>query len=305
MWPESGHHPAGLKVGRRPADTDLVGEDYFIGWQGDARSRRAGGSAWEKAAELRSSRSTWDALVDAVVGRRDDGWSWAKGAAGEAVVGQALATLPPTHWRVLHDLPIGDRGANVDHLVIGPPGVFTINTKHLSGRVDVDREQIRRNGRATRFLDAAVREADRVRAVLERAVGEVVEVEPLLVVHGAEVRVGSQPRDVTVLTSGQLIGWLSALPTVLTFEQWQARCRAATTPATWTGPEPSRGDAVVTPTGPVQVRRWQRHGHDRLYVRQLDGTEIGWMDLRSGTVHAHDRAAADRVRAAASCWLAT
>jgi hypothetical protein len=33
-------------------------------------------------------------------------------------------------WRVRHAVPIGDKGSDIDHVVIGPGGVFTINAKH-------------------------------------------------------------------------------------------------------------------------------------------------------------------------------
>jgi len=42
---------------------------------------------------------------------------------------------PQSPWAVWHDLPIGTRGANVDHLVVGPGGVFSVNTKKTHGRV--------------------------------------------------------------------------------------------------------------------------------------------------------------------------
>jgi hypothetical protein len=32
-------------------------------------------------------------------------------------------------WRCRHSIPVGSNGADIDHLVIGPGGVFTLNTK--------------------------------------------------------------------------------------------------------------------------------------------------------------------------------
>lgn len=46
---------------------------------------------------------------------------------GERAVGQFLETLRTRGYRVLHDL-IGD-GFNVDHTLIGPAGIFTVETK--------------------------------------------------------------------------------------------------------------------------------------------------------------------------------
>lgn len=69
---------------------------------------------------------------------------------GERVVGQYLEGLRASGYRVLHDI-VGDN-FNIDHLLIGPKGVFTIETKTISkpGRgkpeVDYDGTQILING---------------------------------------------------------------------------------------------------------------------------------------------------------------
>ncbi|MEX0776399.1 MAG: nuclease-related domain-containing protein [Phycisphaeraceae bacterium] len=57
-------------------------------------------------------------------------WNYVDGAAGEERIGEELAKLPNT-FEVIHGLetPSGD----VDHLVIGPTGVFLLNTKKWTG----------------------------------------------------------------------------------------------------------------------------------------------------------------------------
>ena len=63
---------------------------------------------------------------------------WDRGATGEETVGRLLATLEGSgDWRVIHDVNTG-RG-NIDHVVVGPGGLFTIETKSHPGRVSVDR----------------------------------------------------------------------------------------------------------------------------------------------------------------------
>ena len=66
------------------------------------------------------------------VDRRD------RGASGEEQVGALLDSFCEGDWRVIHDVTLGRRG-NVDHLVIGPAGVFTIETKSHTGPVRVSR----------------------------------------------------------------------------------------------------------------------------------------------------------------------
>lgn len=73
-----------------------------------------------------------------------------QGIEGEKAVGQFLEGLRAQGYQVFHDL--GGAGFNVDHVVIGPAGVFTVETKTLSkplrGRVKIlyDGETVRVNG---------------------------------------------------------------------------------------------------------------------------------------------------------------
>lgn len=56
-----------------------------------------------------------------------------QGRDGERFIGQYLEELRASGYRVFHDL-IG-AGFNVDHVLIGPAGVFTIETKTFSKRI--------------------------------------------------------------------------------------------------------------------------------------------------------------------------
>ncbi|HZD17497.1 MAG TPA: nuclease-related domain-containing protein [Actinomycetota bacterium] len=58
-----------------------------------------------------------------------------KGAIGEETVGRALAELEAEGFRVIHGLDTG-RG-DIDHVVVGPTGVFAIETKAWRGRVSL------------------------------------------------------------------------------------------------------------------------------------------------------------------------
>lgn len=61
-------------------------------------------------------------------------------AIGARAVAQRLAALGPA-WTVLHSVPAG-RGAGIDHLVVGPAGVFaiTVATSRLPDAARVDAE---------------------------------------------------------------------------------------------------------------------------------------------------------------------
>jgi hypothetical protein len=116
----------------------------------------------------------------------DHALAWRRGAKGEQETADALAKLPPS-FVVLHDRKIPGSAANIDHVVIGPPGVFVVETKNYSGRVAVRGGELFVAGRRhDEFVDQARREADVVAKALEQA-GEVVPVTPLLCIHRAEL----------------------------------------------------------------------------------------------------------------------
>jgi hypothetical protein len=73
---------------------------------------------------------------------RSDPSRWARGAAGEIVTAAMLEALPRARWVVLHDLALPGSRANVDHLVIGPTGIWVVDTKAYRARVTVRWRQV-------------------------------------------------------------------------------------------------------------------------------------------------------------------
>jgi Nuclease-related domain len=61
--------------------------------------------------------------------------AWQRGAAGERRTARLLDRLTGDGYVVFHDLAVPNSPANVDHLVIGPTGVFVIDSKQWSGSV--------------------------------------------------------------------------------------------------------------------------------------------------------------------------
>jgi hypothetical protein len=55
--------------------------------------------------------------------------AWRRGARGERRTARALRKLARHGWTVLHDVAIPSSRANGDHLLIGPPGVFLVDSK--------------------------------------------------------------------------------------------------------------------------------------------------------------------------------
>jgi hypothetical protein len=62
--------------------------------------------------------------------------SWAKGAAGEEALGASLNKLASERLVLLHDRRVPGSRSNIDHIATTPGGVFVIDAKHYSGRVE-------------------------------------------------------------------------------------------------------------------------------------------------------------------------
>lgn len=216
-----------------------------------------------------------------------------KGALGEEAVGAELDTLARP-WATVHDLTIGSRGANLDHLVLGPPRCFTINTKHLSGDVVVYERGLYVGGRATDHLPRAVEAAAKVAAALSVATGIDAYVWPVLVFHGCRVRVKAHPVDATILTTHEIRAWFrSQHERSLSPAQLMTLETAAPSPTTWPRPSSKQPSTPAPPPAPAQtaapapagpcIRHWRRFGHDRTYVN-LGAESLGYRDNTSGAI---------------------
>jgi Nuclease-related domain len=146
---------------------------------------------------------------------RPDASAWRRGAAGERRTARLLGPLERHGWVVLHDLSVPGSRANIDHLVIGPGGVFVIDSKQYRGRLQLDRFGRLWHGRypLAPVLRSVEFEADQAAQVL--ADPDVV-VLPVVAVHGAQVPWGKVVMNgVPVVPARRLPNMLRELPAVL------------------------------------------------------------------------------------------
>jgi hypothetical protein len=131
-------------------------------------------------------------VVAALVGWRlrfrpsEQARTWQRGAHGERQTARLLDRLTRDGYVVFHDLAVPDSPANVDHLVIGPTGVFVIDSKQWSGSVHQGADGLvwHNHYRLDRTLETVRWEAQQVSRVLGTRTA------PLLCVHGAHVQGG-------------------------------------------------------------------------------------------------------------------
>jgi hypothetical protein len=148
-----------------------------------------------------------------------DATAWRRGAAGERRTARLLHPLERQGWAVLHDLALPGGRANLDHLVIGPGGVFVIDSKQYRGRLQLDAVGKLWHGRypLTPALRAVSFEADRAARVLPDPGVAVV---PIVAVQGAQVPWGEVVVEgVPVVTARRLPSLLRQLPPVLAPER--------------------------------------------------------------------------------------
>lgn len=135
----------------------------------------------------------------------------------ELAVGQELDLLMLSGFRIFHDVPA--ENFNIDHIVVGPPGVFAVETKGRSKIASGDgegRKQFRvsysrgvltfPNGSDTKAIPQATRQAKWVSQWLSQSTGQSVSAKPVVVLPGWYVEIKDKP-EVPVIAAGYIQGY--------------------------------------------------------------------------------------------------
>lgn len=184
---------------------------------------------------LHSPRQPWIYTVLALIALTYFCWMFARykpelsrlrlGIEGEKAVGQYLERLREQHYQVFHDV-IGP-GFNLDHVLIGPTGIFTVETKTLSkpvrgaAKITFDGKTILVDGHAP-VRDPVMQaraQAHWLKQLLRESTGHAFEVRSVVVFPGwfVEQKPGST-REVWVLEPKALPAFLAQEPAVLAHE---------------------------------------------------------------------------------------
>ena len=137
-------------------------------------------------------------------------------ALAEIAVGLALTELP-REWIVFHSLPVGEWGADVDHLVIGPGGVFALHSERQARKaVQVAGRSVVVGAHKIPYVREAEYEAGSLTALLSERMPRATSVHGVVVlVDTKSVTVKTQPSRVKVIEAPELCTWLQGLPAVL------------------------------------------------------------------------------------------
>ncbi len=98
-------------------------------------------------------------------------WSWTTGAVGEEILGASLEKRC-LGVRFLHDRQMPGSRTNIDHIAISPTGVWVIDTKRYTGKIEVIKPlfgkaslKISGNDR-TKLIDGLDRQVEAVRSAM-------------------------------------------------------------------------------------------------------------------------------------------
>lgn len=203
----------------------------------DLSLNKAGAAAQAVADELLVGVSRFRRFLHALFNIHTDARAWAKGAEGERLVAAQFERLAP-EWRALHAVIVGSRGSDIDHVLIGPAGVITVNAKnHWGGKVWVGGNGFMVNGAKQPYVRNSRHEAARAAKLLTAACGFEVPTTALIsvVVSAGDLNIKAQPDDgVRVTHYKSAHRWITKLPVQLTPAQVEAVYAAARISTTWT-----------------------------------------------------------------------
>ena len=206
---------------------------------GEDLALRCPGQAARTRAEEARAEAPVRAVLARIMGVHTDERAWRLGADGEVSVGAQLDKLMKRdpRWRCLHSVPVGSNDADIDHLVIGPGGVFSLNAKnHPGARIWVAGDSFMVNGVRVAYVRNSRHEALRASRLLTAACGFPVEATGVVVpVNAHEVTVKKSPPDVEVINRRRLRHWLRRRPEVLGVSAGDAIFEQARRSATWIG----------------------------------------------------------------------
>lgn len=128
---------------------------------------------------IRSDHPKLGGLILALTGDPQSTKAWERGAVGEELTARRLTDLSDA-FRALHDRGIQGTRANIDHIVIGPTGVWVIDAKRYVGKRPALRveggiirprvESLRIGGRdGTKLIRGVQSQVERVTAALGEA----------------------------------------------------------------------------------------------------------------------------------------
>lgn len=160
--------------------------------------------------------------------------NWKKGIEGEKEVASFLRSLDDS-FRVLHGLIIDPDYGDIDHLVIGPSGIFALETKNWTGKVEHDgKEWHAKRGMLFDSMEKVGSPSDQIldnSDLLEDRLGKrgiPIKVKPVIVFPNRDLELElNSPENSGVMifqSREELLEYLKSRPETLTEEEVDSIC---------------------------------------------------------------------------------
>jgi hypothetical protein len=143
---------------------------------------------------------------------------WKRGAEGERKTGDILKRLERDGWRSVHGRQA--RFGDLDHIAVGPGGIFLLNTKNLSGSITVEENGLTasygdspwKSFTHTKLSPAMRGDAKHLKERVCAATGLTYWVQPVVVIWGAFGPSEVERDGVAYLQGTRLADWLRNQP---------------------------------------------------------------------------------------------
>ncbi|GAA0387838.1 hypothetical protein GCM10009530_43650 [Microbispora corallina] len=158
--------------------------------------------------------------------------AWRRASAAERRTEGQLRKLERSGYRTLHARAIPGSEAQIDHLVVGPTGVYAVDSekwdKRLPVRVQSHRKLFHGPFNQKPRLDEARWEAAQASDLISKALGREITVVPSLAIYGPAIpwRI-LNIRDVDVFSGGLVRRWITKRERSLTTAEIESIHRAA------------------------------------------------------------------------------
>lgn len=155
-------------------------------------------------------------------------------ALAQLAVARHLTGLGPG-WSVIHSIPLDERDAGLDHLVVGPPGVFVLTTRsYPNASLELSGHSFLVNGESGVSMPGMQTLARRTSEFLSLAARRYVPVTAVVVVVGAaSIATGRLSPVVPVLPAERIRPWLLSQHRAMADSAVADLVRFAEEPATW------------------------------------------------------------------------
>lgn len=187
-------------------------------------------------------------------------------------------------WTVVHSVPLGSGEGELNHIVIGPGGVFVLATRNYRGRrVRAGGNILTVDGHKTDEIRALRYAERRATDVLRQALGAHVAIAPVIVVTNcSSLTIEAKVPAVPVLSLDRIPRWFTARDRVLSDTAVERIVEVAHRDSTWDPSGEPLGDGLRCAQRFDRLRREVEAAHAR--ARQLALVGMGASAIAVGSV---------------------